>query len=246
MASRVLFLISVTLFCSCKTSRMLPSPFESGIFWNKEDNTQLDLRVDHSFVYENLPNSGDLDLYTCCDTITYGTWKLRENNLLEFSTPESLNIPITRMEVKEHSGATDSLEIMINSPLEDFYEYPPGNERDVVYRIIWYTNSTSFELAQVNKQYAQRHIKISIPQDVTVTGFGIEIIPASSFGGQQVGYRSWVTPAYQILEQASSTFVVELPDLSYNYLTYQRLEGDFIYVKSEQVLLWDGKEYLRK
>jgi len=247
MAIKFMSLLSLFLICSCSSTRQITQPFVSGNFWNLEDNTQIALNSEGSFVYSNLPSSGDLSLYTCCDTIAYGDWqKINGSNILMFSTPDRLNIPMAHMVVTESAGEPGVLEIIINSPLEDFYREDSNYRRDVEYRVELFTNSTKFELTNVNKLYSQNHIRISVPEGVVINGFFIEIIPTSFFGGQNIGYRKWSTIDHNVLGLDSMSFMVEMPDLSYENLTYLRLNQDYIYIKSSDLLLWDGKEYIRR
>jgi len=246
MAIRFFIILCVTFFFSCASTRVLEENF-FGAYWNQEDNTQISILKGNGFIYENLSNKGDLALYTCCDTISYGSWKKINGNIIELSTPEYLNIPITRMQVQEfETKNVNTLEFVIESPLEEFYRKNPSNRRDVNYKIELFTNDIQFELAQVNKLYKDNRIIIDIPEKTQVKGFVVEIIPTSFFSGQNIGFRRWSTLDYEIQEQEFSKFVIDLPDLSYDYLTYLRLYRDYVLFKKKGVLLWNGKKYKRK
>jgi len=248
MVSKILTIFCIIGFISCVSTKLVKDNASLlGAYWNQEDGTIFSISKDNTFIYKNSPNQGDLALYTCCDTISFGVWRKLRGDILEVSTPEYLNIPITKIQVQElESDIKKSIEFIIESPIEEFYKNNPSNRRAVRYQIELVTNDIQFELSQVNKLYDDNKIIINIPERIRIEGFIIEIIPTSFFGGQNMGHRRWSTLKYDIQDKKATKFMVKLPDMSYDYLSYLRLEKDYILLKNKDILLWNNKEYKRK
>lgn len=51
---------------------------------------------------------------------------------------------------------------------------------------------------------------------------------------------------YEVKNSNSNVFKINIPELSYGYLSYKRLNGDFVKIINRNKLLWDGKEYIRQ
>ncbi|MBY0535569.1 MAG: hypothetical protein K2P88_06945 [Chitinophagaceae bacterium] len=204
-----------------------------------DPNTQLILTVDRFSLVS--PYENDLAVYTCCDTVATGTW-VKEGGMLVFSTPQFFN-SIQDVEVKELVvDKNDSLYFRIRNPIEDFYIKNPDAKREIEYRIVLFDKSGSYLDSWVNKYHSNQ---IGIPKVNGKIGSGFEVTAyvMSNYQGRNVGTKIIDTKKYLLKNSEANMFEVAVPSLTYEFITYRRLNRDFIKIVSSSKLEWDGKVY---
>ena len=75
--------------------------------------------------------------------------------------------------------------------------------------------------------------------------FSVATVPKGSYNGRSLGIRRIYTPMYKIKNEKSNVFNIDIPELTYEFITYLRLRNDFIKIIDKNTLEWDGNKYIR-
>ena len=94
--------------------------------------------------------------------------------------------------------------------------------------------------------YDSSIIKIYKPSLSKIERFNIFIYPKPNFQGRNVGERYFITPEYTIKDPKSNYFQIEIPELTYEYMTYIRLNKEYIKVIDINHFEWHGEIYSRQ
>ena len=234
----VLFLIS-----ACSAVKMLPEQIE-GTFLQKE-NKNIQLRFDqNSFLFIDTYQQTHMPPYECCDTIAYGYWELENDGLIKLFSDPKLYLPVD-LQVEESMTNYDSVYFDISSPIEGYNEGNSGkNKKGIVYHL--YIDSDVQKLEYETLRYFDSNrIVLANPNNGKVQKFSIGIYPTYSFRGRNIGAREVLTKEYEVKDPTSNVFEVSVPGFNYGYLTYKRLDGDYVKVINKNRLLWDGQEYIK-
>ena len=247
-------LIALGLLSSCTSVKILSQNINAqdikGTYKAEKGKGYAELIfTDSSFAFVD-SHQYHMPTFSCCDTIAYGNWKLdSERGFISVSSPEELNTSTVSLEVQEKTIEEDVFIFKIGNPLERAYRKYNSNYseavRDILYDLYIYNNSglvTDIETTEFNTDY----IKIPRSSLGKIVKFEIVIKPNTQFlVVENVGTKMVITLDYEVKNPSSNFFEVNIPQLDYGYLTYLRLNNDYIKVVSKNKLEWDGKTYVK-
>lgn len=242
----LLFSYYLLLGCNLNNRKILNNPIEGTYYKEGQKNFYLSFKNDNFYYVEN--NLSGLAVYTCCDTITHGGFKIdRINNLLYLTTSDYLMNLHLKISVHEKSVEnTDSLFFNITNPIEvanlGDREKKPNR---LFYRIT--VNGSDYPLSQIGGNvYDKPNIKIYVPHNIEIENFSIEIYPNyNSLKLRSFNVQYVLTENYKLKNKNAREFNVAIPDLTFSYLSYIRLKKDIVKVISADKLEWDGHMYIR-
>ncbi|RYE31817.1 MAG: hypothetical protein EOP48_31290 [Sphingobacteriales bacterium] len=225
---------------SCSVTKMDQQEIYGTFHRVGNSNIRLEL-TQNGFSYYD-PWRNDLALYTCCDTITRGVW-VKEGNLLCLSTPQLRPLTLPSFVQEKTSPVKDTLYFFINNPVEDYQKMNGPNFREVSYRIIL-TDKNGLLLDSWVRTHESNAIRIPISKGAQLEKLKISVMPHKNFGGRELAVKS-IETFYEITNPTSNYFEISIPDLTLEYLTYKRLDRDFVRIINSRKLEWDGHFYVR-
>jgi hypothetical protein len=246
MENRLKYLIVVLWFLSsCSTIKYLPEDLKGVYLQEGAPNVQFVLN-DRTFLYVDTYMQMDAPPYKCCDTLAYGSWSIDKGcGLLILNSPEELNTSYINMDVKEKSElSSDSLYFFIYNPIENHYKEYNEKYRELFYSLLITSDSPDFDARLAVKEFDVNPIKQPKPKS-NIESFSIKVIPKHNIPVQHIGVREIYTLDYNVKNPNSNVFIIKLPQLSYNYINYLRLVGDYVKIESKNKLIWNGKEYVK-
>lgn len=180
------------------------------------------------------------------NTISYGIWTVDKNVIL-LSTPHLFTDRKLEINVKESAiMPVDTIYIHINSPAEKEYEWMNKIKKKIIYRIRIETNDeSSYYQKRWPSNIDSNVIKIYKPSDIKLKAFSIEIFPNGENEWQNTPLIFW-TKQYKILNPLNNMFNVDIPELTWNFLSYRRLTSDIVRILSPGKLEWDGDIFQRE
>ena len=122
------------LFCACSPYKFAVNDFQGTYVQKGNSNVKLNFTND-SFSFID-SNKEELSLYTCCDTITYGSWGLdNSRGLLYLNSPVNLSLFTLDAQISEKKNNSDSLIFIIDNPIETSYLKHKPKMRDIYYKM---------------------------------------------------------------------------------------------------------------
>lgn len=238
----IFFLAATTLILnSCIAQKFLPKDIQ-GIFVQKNDKrTQLQLNNQSFVLWDNFePSHLAIKPHKCCDTIAYGKWNLNDG-FLSLSTPEELATFYLTANVKEeYERNNDSITFIITNPIEKFRKQNQVMSNELYYKIILMTKDGN----TINKSLDSNIITFQNIKDVKT--IEIEVYPKYNIDIREISSRVVYIFPHTIVNTNANIYKIDIPELSYSYLTYKRLNQDYIKIIDKNTLLWDGNEYIKK
>jgi hypothetical protein len=218
--------------------------------------------IDHHDYRKN-----EYDPYLCCDTIAYGIWGFdQKHNTITFDTPDySYNVISSNIKEEIDSTKQDSIVFMIMNPIEKrMYK----KHEDIKYNVSLFTSnpydlsilsSVGSDISKVKALkfksnlgdsvsdivYNTNRIVIGNSNHSQVMSFWINISVDSWYAGRNIGLNKMRTDQYKVLNQKSNIFKIDMPDLTYGFITYLRFDGDLAKVINRNTLEWHGLKYVR-
>lgn len=185
--------------------------------------------------------------YDCCDTITLGDWTIDDRGLITLTSPEEMANFFVNMDVmEENESPKDSIYFTINNPIENFYKNTGRIVKDISYQLALTTNKSAFDSKVALKTFDSNTITISKPEGLKINQIELTIYVDCKISLKNLETREVYTLPYQIKDVESNVFNIDIPQLDYKYLSYRRLDKDYIKIVKKNKLLWDGKEYIKK
>lgn len=249
---RIFILFAVLLFfTTCKSPTYLSEDFKlEGVFVNKEKKW-LELQFDkNNFVYYDNHKQIHMNPIVCCDTLSYGTWKIDSRGFAMLNTPIDLDIYMMKSikVVERKDFSADSIYFIINNPIEEFYTKNKWNTNDVSYKIFVITQDGFYDLPK-KKQMIFTNKIVALAENKKIKGFDITALINPEFQymlNNTVATLLVKTEPYAKKDLAANVFEVYIPDVSFEFLSLKRLKDDYVKIINRNKLLWDGKEYIRK
>ncbi|QMU63059.1 MAG: hypothetical protein GKR88_01415 [Flavobacteriaceae bacterium] len=210
---------------------------------------------ENSFVLIDTYKQEHLPPYNCCDTLAYGKWEIdKKLPLLILSTPEELgdasniydSYYLNMDVIEELKPQSDSITIIINNPIENFYKQQSKRVGEIEYTVSISSNDINFDSSMLGKRYNSNLIVLSRKENVNIDKLEIEILVKSDISIKKLEARYVYTLPYDVKNGKSNVFKIDIPELSYGFLSYKRLDDDYVKILNKNKLLWDGKEYIRK
>jgi len=84
------------------------------------------------------------------------------------------------------------------------------------------------------------------PKKVGIDGFSLTITPKCSIPVKNLVVRELATETYKVKDATANVFVITLPQLSYGFISYLRLEGDYAKMVGGGTIIWRGMEFVKK
>src|SRR5690606_13029348 len=225
---------------SCATSKLSQTEIE-GTFVQR-DNRRIELHLDSkTFVLKDNfePTHLAIENYKCCDTIAYGKW-LMDNNFLVLSSPEELSTFYLNVNVvEEFQENKDSIAFVIQNPIEKYSKQDEKEPNELYYKINVMTNDGN----TISKVGNTNTIKIKKVEGISMVE--IEVYPNYNIDIRDISARVVYTMPYQAKNPKANIFKIDIPELSYSYLAYKRLNQDYIKIVNKSTLLWNGLEYVK-
>lgn len=216
------------------------------------NNINLHFSEDLFFFQDNFEYT-HLPAYNCSDTLAFGYWEKEEKApFIKLFTNPMQYASLINMSVDESvKEGVDSVYFIINNPIEDQYaKYNDGNEnaRQVFYTVIIESGDSRYDTEINFKNYYTNAISFGLPKTKKIKSFEITINPSKCV----LGWRDNMPPhhvttlQYEVKNANSNVFRVDIPELTFCYLSTLRLNGDFVKVLSNTQLEWDGHIYTKK
>lgn len=252
MKREFIFLLFINfILISCSSFSHFSQEFElKGRFVQKERNGIELYFYKDSFVYLNTYKQTHISPTICCDTLSYGTWKLDSRGFAVLKTPLKYNLPDWKpIEVVERRGfSSDSIYFIIDNPIEEFYVKNKWKTSDVAYKVFVFTQDESYHLPR--KEQMDFTNKIVAPAgNKKITGFDITVLmnPEIQYKLKNAGATLLIeTEAYSKKDPEANVFEIYIPDVNFEFMSFKRLNDDYVKIINKNKLLWDGKEYVRK
>lgn len=226
------------IFYSCKTINI------NGVYVQKDyKRNELHFKKNKTFINLDKFSKTDSSYYRCCDTLSFGIYKIINNSFIELNSPKELSTFYLNLNVIENNIKKDTLYIKINNPIENNYNL--NSEREIKYLI--YLNSNNKDISNMlkNKIISKNSIKIPINENFEVYDIEIIIYVEPTIRIKEKNVDVINTIFYKILNKKSNSLEINIPKLTYEYINYKRLSNDYIKIISENKMIWDGKEYIK-
>jgi hypothetical protein len=241
MTTRIKYLVWIFIFMSsCVAVKFSPKDFEGTYTEEGLKGFRLTFKKNH-FAYVDTFEQTHLPPYDCCDTITYGYWEFDKPNLLKLFSDPKLDLPL-ELEVNESTSSTDSIYFVINDLIEEAYKN--DKRPDILYGLWIDSDSRLLSHSFVRKHNTNR-ITFDNSEGGRIRKFSVTIYPKESFRGRNIGTREATTVEYTVANTTSNVFEIRIPELDKGYLTYLRLNGDYVKIISNDRLIWDNNEYTK-
>lgn len=187
-----------------------------------------------------------LDAPPCAygDTITYGNWEIENNKMISIDNTNLIS-SIIESEFQESFKFNDSVAIHINNPIEYFYLKNKENVRGILYEVVISSNDSYFDV-KVSGIYQNNLIKFYKPNNIKIRQITIFVIPTHNYDMCNLGERYFYTIDYVVKNEKSNSFNVEMPMLTYNFMSYIRLNRDFIKIINKSHLEWNGEVFSKQ
>lgn len=247
----------IGLFFSCKSFHYLPGEIVGNYKEMNEDGTTSgkNLIIDGTgfALVDNGPYR-DRSGFICCDSITYGSWKIDNvHGILSLSTPQLPQYFVSE-KVHEESGLSkDSLYFFITNPIERSM----GEKHENILYNIFFQSYTPSELhnsglrthlslddSVANIKYNTNRIVIANKNHAKITSFTIIIMPTADYSGRNA-LRLILTKQQIVNDGNSNVFKINMPDLTYGFITYLRLTDVYVKIVNNNELEWNGNRYLK-
>ncbi len=178
----------------------------------------------------------------CCDTLTYGKWELdNRHGVLSFSTPEISSWVWAKVE-EEVLANRDSLIFYITNPIE---RKTSKFRRNITYIVSLYGAGLELTEATDKKEYDTNRIAIFNPKHNRISDFAIYILAKPEYEYRDDAVSPLKTSFLPVKDRNANYFKIEMPDLTYGYLTYSRHKNDLAKIEDKGTLVWHGVKYLK-
>ena len=245
MDSRSKIVLAFFFICICFTSCSSQQDLIGNYMSNQGDNLQIVLENNNFLIIDKTDNSR-LPC-KCCDTISYGKWTKEENGFLAFKSPEEFNTYNLNISVKENviQNGGDTITVFIKNPIESHYVKFKEKYRELYYQLEISSNNPDFDVKLAQKKWETNRIKFLKPKGLKINSLNLNIVPKTDMNVRNVQTKVITTLPFEISEEKSNLFEIEVSDLTYQYISLLRLENDFVKVDNN-VLIWNEKKFIKK
>lgn len=183
--------------------------------------------------------------YLCCDTLSYGIYeKVKNNSFMKFTSDQFyLNEYIDSQINESFDDTEDTLFFNINNPIEDLYVKENVSKREIYYKIVLFSNKSFIDSKIAKQKWHQKQIKISVPKDIKLEYFYIEIFVEEDILLTNRIYNKFSTFEYKLENFKSNYFEIDINNLNYNYLNFLRLDGEYMEIHKNK-LIWKNEEFI--
>jgi hypothetical protein len=248
LLSVCLFVLAIT---GCKPFHYSEKDIE-GTFTRSNDDSSF-LKYDLNFYNGNfsLVDARDYSKvhggrwYNCCDTLTYGQWKIdNTHGVLIMSTPTLSDGYVRSTVTEEISGSPDSVYFIISNPIE---KRMGKVHSDVTYMLSFASSPEELEVSYDEVEYNSNRIVMPNPHHDRIIFFAIYIYPAHNLRVNNIAVNSAnIGVEYTVKTRGANVFKIDIPKLTYGFFTYLRLKDHLVKIVNKNEIIWDGVRYLRK
>jgi hypothetical protein len=204
----------------------------------------------NKFLFIQIPSKSE-HVLQCCDTLAYGSIKFNNDGYLELSTDTAIDKTSLYTTVKEtENTSTDSLIFHIHSPIEKFHQGNKMKLNDLIYSVVLIADSgeNNASNSQLNQSpdFSEGELRWKAKRRYRLVSFIIQISPTNELFVKQFFASHLRTVEYKIKNENANEFDIDIPNLSFEYISYQRFHGDYAKVIDSNKILWGGMEYIRK
>jgi len=240
----LLLFLSVLMY-SCASSNIAVNSI-IGKFVNYEDPpSEISFTID-SFKFKLIEDENNhLPLYKCCNTISYGIWSIVEKeSFLEFSSSNFLDSSFLETKTIEKSiDKNDFLTFEIDCSIVDHQERYNEKTGDLIYSVFISSNNVKFDRKVNEMHFYENNFSIPLPDKTEIKSFSIQIIPRHRIKLRDLNVDYISTINYSLLSKNSNYFHIHIPNLSYLFLSAERLKREYIKIENTGKLFWRGKEF---
>lgn len=223
--------------CTCPRKGMLNN--YEGIYVNENNkNIQLILKDGYFLQIDKEPKK-DLALFKCCDTLSFGKMEyLNNDSLLAFTSSKDINSEFISFSVQEYEEANqDSIKFIFSNPIESHYKRFGESYRELFYSVEILNGNFQNIISDKNP------IKINAENEIKE--FQIKIYPKFDIPLNHLEVREVILKPYKVINYKANVFRINISQLDYGYLSFKRLNEDYVRVVNKSTLVWDGNVYLK-
>ncbi|PQJ80282.1 hypothetical protein [Polaribacter porphyrae] len=237
----ILISILIFVFISCNTNKFILEKIQGTYIQKENKRIALNFKDKNFVIVDNFePTHLAIQEYKCCDTIAYGDWSLIKNqNFISLKTNEVLDTFYLNIDVEEKNTNEKDITFIIDNPIEKGYKNL-NSTKELLYSI----SITKQDGEIVEKTSTNKIISISNVNEISM--FEITIYPKCNIPLRHLSAKVVYTMPYTVKANNSNVFKVNISDLTYKYLTLKRMNKDYVRVRNNNKLIWDGKEYIKK
>lgn len=224
-----------------------------GTYYQQSDSDEFQkvnlIITDNKFVMIDATNYSFMDKgnskYICCDTVSHGTWVVdKEHRTIAFST--HIGGTFVKDTVEESFfGSKDTVYFCIKNPIE--------NNMGKLHRNIFYVidlNSIGSDFGNnlLDKEYNTNAIAIPNLEHARILNFSISIYVKPEYldHARFVAMNPIKTYNYQVKIRDANHFIVKIPKLTYQYITYLRFKERLGKLEKNDTIVLDGVTYRKK
>lgn len=254
MKKRNCILLSIIMCLSCSTYKKMDLSKFAGVFIGKESRDRIVLTSDNMFYYL-APKGSKYDENWGLDTMSFGSWQFDEN-YIELNSSKKILGRFLSMDVEESKLPNiDSIFVEIDCPYERILlkQMPFKintlnwfNSRPFHYYVCFKSNNNLFTSDSQLKKGGNSIFYLNHDKNLLIRELSIEIIPDNLNYPGFVAYKSLYTIPYRIKDQSSNYFKITIPEFIFRYLNYRRFYGEYVRVKSKNVLLWHSELFIKE
>ena len=216
-----------------------------GTYLQDYDKNTMLIFNQNDFVIKEKYKQVDAPPFSCCDTTTIGVWSLlSKSKVVSIDNSSYFNKMIDIKVIEKNTSPKDSIFIYLNNSIEEIYK-KNRTRRDISYYIEFDSDNTEFGLLS-SAMYDTNVIKLFNPHHYNINSLQIYVHPKFNFSGRNIAERFFVTQEYNIKNEGANRFIINIPDLTYEYMSYIRLKKDFIRIINKNKLEWDGEIYTKQ
>lgn len=240
-----LVVFMATYFFGCASVKFNPQNLQ-GTFTSRGNHNTKIVIAGNSFTYIDLTQSGHL-ASPCCDTLAIGDFEIDRRGFLVINSPDWLNDIFVDIVVNEKNTTNnDSVTFIITNPIETGTTKTNSSKSELEYSLLVQPKSGSLNYFRENNQVFDRNtITFFNPEKLSIDNFSILVKPKSSIFLKNLAVRELNSLEYHVKNSSSNIFEIEIPKLTYGYLSYKRMNGEFAKVIDNNTISWQGKEFIR-
>lgn len=224
------------LFFFCVKSS-ISQKLSLGVYESKESHRKIALLDNKRFLV--LSPTIDEPVLTSHDTISFGKWG-RVGNFLKLDSDVSIVKDTLSMEVKEDSiFSADSVYFEIRSGVYDSLDRQQEEEPILQYRLWMEDENDWHSRSLIVPRICSFHRK----NFAGIKGLRLEFYPNTMYFGSGLDYSSFYTNCYSIQATSSNYFILNVPSLTYEYILYKRLLGEYVRVVSDKEMEWKNERF---
>lgn len=174
--------------------------------------------------------------YICCDTLSKGSFTQINKDFLELSSfMKKEDVDMLVFSLKESIVEnSDSIVFNFKNPIENY----PNVTGQLVYQITISTPNDVFILESKKPNLRHKYIE-------NIEEIAIVIFPRTNILTQNIGLReiTLFPLVYKLKNLKSNYFEIDIPDLTFEYVNYERINKEYLRIMKNGSLMWRGKVF---